>query len=77
MNNGYFEKCHLLMNKLSKQNKQMMKLQVDFTDLKKENNYLKEENNELKSKIKDLKFENDEKYRQIQMLEQMLQDVER
>ena len=77
MNNKYFEKCHLLMNKLSKQNKQMIKLQVDFTDLKKENNYLKEENNELKSKIKDLKFENDEKYRQIIQLEQMLQDVER
>lgn len=41
MNNDYFEKCHLLMNELSKQNKQMKKLQVDFVDLERENKELK------------------------------------
>lgn len=40
------------MNKLSKQKKQMIKLQLDFVDLKKENEQLREENNELKELIK-------------------------
>ena len=48
MNNNYFEKCHVLMNKLSKQNKQMIKLQLDFVDLKEENEQLKKELNKLK-----------------------------
>lgn len=43
MNDNYFEKCHSLMNRLSKQNKQIVKLKVDFTDLKKENKQLKSE----------------------------------
>lgn len=40
-------------------------------------NELHEENKQLKSEIKDLKFKNEEKYREIKQLEQMLQDVKR
>ena len=47
MNDNYFEKCHVLMDKLSKQNKQMIKLQLDNVDLQEENEQLKQQVKQL------------------------------
>lgn len=69
MNNNYFEKCQLLMNKLSKQNKQMIKLQVDFADLEEENEKLKQQNYKLIRLIEDLGHEEMER-----QMEEILND---
>jgi regulator of replication initiation timing len=54
MNDNYFEKCQLLMNKISKQNKQIIKLQLDFADLKKENEELKQRNDRQAKRLGEL-----------------------
>lgn len=47
---NYFKTCHSLMNEFSKKNMQIMKLQVDNEELRKENKCLKRELNHLKYK---------------------------
>ena len=42
------------MNKISKQNKQMIKLQLDFADLKKENEELKQRNDRQAKRLAEL-----------------------